>query len=427
MEFFSKKVLVPAGLAGAVVLGGVGYALSQSQPQQTVLTPEPAIEAPVAPTSVDTGTSGVSAAQTLELALADAEGAMNLESTAQTPEDRALAGQKRQQAVAMLQSIPKAAPEYATAQRYLAAYQSQQTPATSGSTPTPGTSQPGTAPAREPDLTIGTRGLFTREITLKGVAAAAKPLTPAQIIQMNLPGSVALEGPGDSRGASCSGQIIGKGLGPGGEERAFVMTAFHCITEAKFTLKPEVRANPDIDIRLYDRSLRKGRLFRLPEGGLPAFDLGQTFNPFLVPVATSIDMALIEVLGDPSDLRMVPLCPRLDRVKVGEEVIAMGAPGRMYRTFEAGVVSAIRTFELGYLIQLDVPIYPGNSGGPLFNRFGAMIGMNNAGAFGPSAERINYNTPVGQSLDRLRVKITPDGCGPARPGSGNVASAPGTK
>src|SRR6266545_5165808 len=66
-------------------------------------------------------------------------------------------------------------------------------------------------------------------------------------------------------------------------------------------------------------------------------------------------------------------------VKVGDPVVAYGSPGVGTVTLEgtatAGVVSAIR----GNLIQTDAPLNPGNSGGPLLNRHGEVVGVNTVG------------------------------------------------
>ena len=66
-------------------------------------------------------------------------------------------------------------------------------------------------------------------------------------------------------------------------------------------------------------------------------------------------------------------------LKVGEWVLAIGAPFGFENSVTAGIVSAKgRTLESGYVpfIQTDVPINPGNSGGPLFNMRGEVVGIN---------------------------------------------------
>ncbi len=67
-------------------------------------------------------------------------------------------------------------------------------------------------------------------------------------------------------------------------------------------------------------------------------------------------------------------------LKVGEWVVAIGAPFGFENSVTAGIVSAKgRTLpDSGYVpfIQTDVPINPGNSGGPLFNMRGEVVGIN---------------------------------------------------
>ena len=66
-------------------------------------------------------------------------------------------------------------------------------------------------------------------------------------------------------------------------------------------------------------------------------------------------------------------------LKVGEWVLAIGAPFGFDNSATAGIVSAKgRTLNGDYVpfIQTDVPINPGNSGGPLFNMRGEVVGIN---------------------------------------------------
>lgn len=69
-----------------------------------------------------------------------------------------------------------------------------------------------------------------------------------------------------------------------------------------------------------------------------------------------------------------------DRLRVGEWVLAIGAPFGFENSVTAGIVSAIgRSLpQENYVpfIQTDVAVNPGNSGGPLFNMKGEVVGMN---------------------------------------------------
>jgi serine protease Do len=96
----------------------------------------------------------------------------------------------------------------------------------------------------------------------------------------------------------------------------------------------------------------------------------------VIGVDTKSDIAIIKI--NAKDLPVVKLGD--SRVlKVGEWVLAIGAPFGFENSATAGIVSAKgRTLDSGYVpfIQTDVPINPGNSGGPLFNMRGEVVGIN---------------------------------------------------
>ena len=94
-----------------------------------------------------------------------------------------------------------------------------------------------------------------------------------------------------------------------------------------------------------------------------------------------LDMALIQV--NANDLPAAPLGDS-DQLQVGQIAIAIGNPYGFERTVSVGVVSALQRnipgggMSLSHLIQTDAQIYPGNSGGPLLNSQGQVIGINTA-------------------------------------------------
>jgi serine protease Do len=89
------------------------------------------------------------------------------------------------------------------------------------------------------------------------------------------------------------------------------------------------------------------------------------------------DIALLKI-----DAKSLPTLRIGDasKVKVGQWVVAMGSPFGFENSVTAGIVSAkSRTLpDSGYVpfIQTDVAVNPGNSGGPLFNLNGEVIGIN---------------------------------------------------
>jgi 2-alkenal reductase len=81
-----------------------------------------------------------------------------------------------------------------------------------------------------------------------------------------------------------------------------------------------------------------------------------------------------------------------DLVRAGDPVIAIGTPyGEYENTVTSGIVNAVERgldagtgYSLPHLIQHDAAIYPGNSGGPLLNAEGEVIGINVAKAYNQS-------------------------------------------
>jgi serine protease Do len=97
----------------------------------------------------------------------------------------------------------------------------------------------------------------------------------------------------------------------------------------------------------------------------------------VIGVDTKSDIAIIKIAA--KDLPTVKLGDSHD-LKVGEWVLAIGAPFGFENSATAGIVSAkgrsLGGSEYVPFIQTDVPINPGNSGGPLFNMRGEVIGVN---------------------------------------------------
>jgi serine protease Do len=90
-----------------------------------------------------------------------------------------------------------------------------------------------------------------------------------------------------------------------------------------------------------------------------------------------VDLALLSI--DATDL--TPLKPASGSPRVGEMVFAFGHPWGQRNTVTRGIVSALtfaqtRRGEKLPIVRSDVPLAPGNSGGPLVNANGEVIGIN---------------------------------------------------
>lgn len=128
---------------------------------------------------------------------------------------------------------------------------------------------------------------------------------------------------------------------------------------------------------------------------------GRTFEVTDVSLDPTYDFAVVRVKAD--NLPFVELGSS-DSLKIGERVIAIGnAVGEFQNTVTAGVVSArnrsieasdgiARVELLEGLIQTDAAINLGNSGGPLINLSGQVIGVNTATDVG--GENIGFAIPI---------------------------------
>lgn len=105
-----------------------------------------------------------------------------------------------------------------------------------------------------------------------------------------------------------------------------------------------------------------------------------TYDAELVGRDTKTDLALLKIKSD----RPFPFVAwgNSDKMRVGDWVIAIGNPLGLGGTVTAGIVSArqrdIRSGPYDDFIQTDAPINRGNSGGPLFDMNGNVIGINTA-------------------------------------------------
>ena len=110
--------------------------------------------------------------------------------------------------------------------------------------------------------------------------------------------------------------------------------------------------------------------------------VGDTKTARVVGQDTSSDIALLKF--DPGSEELVPLAlADSDDVHVGDPSFAIGSPYGLQRTLTTGVVSALdreisapNGFSISGVIQTDAALNPGNSGGPLLDSHGRVIGVN---------------------------------------------------
>jgi len=105
---------------------------------------------------------------------------------------------------------------------------------------------------------------------------------------------------------------------------------------------------------------------------------GDRFSGKVVDFDQARDVALIKMVTDRSDLPEIGLATGRD-VTPGTEVTAVGYPLGLELpgppSFTAGIVSAVRTIDGLSYIQTDAALNAGNSGGPLVNYYGEVVGV----------------------------------------------------
>ncbi len=92
--------------------------------------------------------------------------------------------------------------------------------------------------------------------------------------------------------------------------------------------------------------------------------------------------------------------------EVGVDVYAIGTPRResLDTTMSRGIVSAYRDDRGQKLIQSDVQIHPGNSGGPLVDRDGRVVGIAVAGMLlGNASQNLNFFVPIDDAVASLGI------------------------
>ena len=101
------------------------------------------------------------------------------------------------------------------------------------------------------------------------------------------------------------------------------------------------------------------------------------------------DLAVLKV--QMSNTRPLPFSPI--RPAVGDRIIAIGNPLGLESTVSEGIVSGIRRINDGFeLYQITAPLSPGNSGGPVLNSKGEVIGVATATLTG--GQNLNFAVPI---------------------------------
>ncbi len=191
-----------------------------------------------------------------------------------------------------------------------------------------------------------TRGGVATEVAQALASATPPPSFASQVYQQVRPSVVLIQRFTDKSGEDPDGE----GSGVVVDQSGLILTALHVVADAS-----------RLEVTFFDGSTTSASIMsQEPQNDIAVLQVAQL--PATVPPA---------VMGDPNSLQ------------VGDEAIVIGNPFGLVGSLTAGAISGLdRTFvisdtgrTLDNLIQFDAPVNPGNSGGPLLNRDGEVVGI----------------------------------------------------
>jgi S1-C subfamily serine protease len=229
----------------------------------------------------------------------------------------------------------------------------------------------------------GTSTVTVREVSVENTAEPTRFRTPGDVLTIgeiykrSASGVVQITATGSTQVDPFGGSETQRALGSGFvfDKAGYIITNYH-VVEGAGSIEVTFSNNASIDARLV--------------GSDP-----------------STDIAVLKVQMEASALTPLSL-GNSDAVQVGDQVVAIGNPFGLSRTATAGIVSALQRqitapsqYAIDHVIQTDAPINHGNSGGPLINARGEVIGVNAQIETGGTSEG---NTGVGFAIPSNTVK-----------------------
>jgi S1-C subfamily serine protease len=216
---------------------------------------------------------------------------------------------------------------------------------------------------------LGGGGVGVGSVSLQ---APTHGLTPEQVYRRDSPGVVQITATSVSQGQT--GESLGSGFLV--DKTGHVVTNFHVIKGAQ-----------RIQVSFSGRD---------------------EINATLVGSDQSTDTAVLKIDAHARALNPLPL-GNSDAVIVGDPVYAIGNPFGFTRTFTSGVVSAVQrqieapnTLQIDHAIQTDAAINHGNSGGPLIDAAGRVIGVTSQISTGSTGQQGNVGIGFAIPINTVR-------------------------
>ncbi|MEO8456291.1 MAG: trypsin-like peptidase domain-containing protein [Chloroflexota bacterium] len=141
------------------------------------------------------------------------------------------------------------------------------------------------------------------------------------------------------------------------------------------------------------------------------FDDGSSVSGTVAGSDEAKDIAVVKV--DPSAHELTPAkLGNSEDLRVGDSVLAIGNPFDLSGTLTQGIVSALdRSFDesntvtLHDLIQTDASVNPGNSGGPMLNNQGEVVGINTL-IENPTGQSVNVGVAFAVSINTVTAELS---------------------
>ena len=142
-------------------------------------------------------------------------------------------------------------------------------------------------------------------------------------------------------------------------------------------------------------------------------------NVKIVASGGNLDLALLKIEGEnPRFSFPFVTLGASPNLKQGERVFAIGSPLGLERSVSEGIVSLRNRIISDRLhVQTTAEISPGNSGGPLFNYRGEVVGVNNMKVVAQGAEGLGFSIPV-DSLKTFLINRDAYAFDPRNPNAG---------
>jgi S1-C subfamily serine protease len=195
----------------------------------------------------------------------------------------------------------------------------------------------------------------------------------------------------------------------------YVLTNYHVVGEPDDDWKPPVpptASEAEQAVWRAEQLPQGARQYRHKKVGLPD---GELYEAIVLGIDPGSDLAVLRLLPKrPGQTFPHRSLGDSDQLLVGEPVFAMGNPVSLATDFTPtvtyGIVSGTHRYQPGSgnrmlvypdCIQVDAPVNPGNSGGPLFNQRGEVVGINGRISVG---ERGRVNVGVGFAIASNQIK-----------------------